>query len=439
MGKLTVRTIENARPQGKAYSLYDGEGLELRVATDGTKTWRVKYLVKGDNTQKRHTLPRRYAASSDEGHLSLADARSEARAILALAKQGIDVKKRIADERAAEEERRRREQAAREAAARRMTVNDLFERWAELQLAQRKDEGAEVIRGIRKDVLPFIGKQYADEVRRSDVMAILDTVKARGANRLANRLLSEMRQMFSFAALRQIVPSDPTYLIRKRDAGGKEVERSRVLADDEIRMLSRKIETAGLIPATRHAIWAMLATGCRIGELTGARLIDVDLDEKKWRLPDTKNGKPHTIMLSEFACRHMQRLVDLSLGNEWLMPAAKGNGPLYAKSITKQIYDRQRGKEKKHGTKLTDSLVLPHGPWVAHDLRRTASTMMSGRLAVSDRIVEACLNHTEDKLKRTYQVEISEDEKQDAWNRLGRRLSDLTSDATANVITVEAA
>jgi len=117
MGKLSVKSIENAKPQDRAYTVSDGDGLELRVATDGTKTWRVKYLVSGETVQKRYTLPRHYAASSDDGHLSLADARTEARAIQALARQGIDIKLKNADQRAAEEDRRKQEQKAREAAA----------------------------------------------------------------------------------------------------------------------------------------------------------------------------------------------------------------------------------------------------------------------------------------------------------------------------------
>jgi hypothetical protein len=38
MGKLTVRGIESAKAKDHPYKLMDGDGLQLRVATDGTKS-----------------------------------------------------------------------------------------------------------------------------------------------------------------------------------------------------------------------------------------------------------------------------------------------------------------------------------------------------------------------------------------------------------------
>jgi hypothetical protein len=58
MGKLTVRAIENAKPRDKAYKLIDGDGLQLRIATDGKKTWLVRYVVNGFERQYR--LPKLY-------------------------------------------------------------------------------------------------------------------------------------------------------------------------------------------------------------------------------------------------------------------------------------------------------------------------------------------------------------------------------------------
>ena len=88
MGKLTVRGIENAKPKDKPYKLMDGDGLQLRVATDGDKTWLVRYAIHG--IERQYRLPRKYRASSGEGHCSLQDAREEASKIRALARQGID-------------------------------------------------------------------------------------------------------------------------------------------------------------------------------------------------------------------------------------------------------------------------------------------------------------------------------------------------------------
>lgn len=133
-------------------------------------------------------------------------------------------------------------------------------------------------RGFEKDVLPKIGMVPAEDVGKAHITAMLDGILARGANRLANRTLSELRQMFGFGLVRDIVKTDPTHRIRKVDIGGQEVERDRVLSEDEIRELGRKLPAANFFRATEHAIWLMLATCCRVGEISRARWQHVDFE-----------------------------------------------------------------------------------------------------------------------------------------------------------------
>lgn len=431
--KLTVQEIEKAirdhRAGGtKSKRLTVDTGLDLRIY-DTRATWTVRYMFQG--AERSYPLPEPYG--DGKGFCSLRSAKERAAEIRAKARAGVDYQIALAEELAARE--RQRQVDAEEHARRmnRLTVRGLFDRWANLELSARKDGGAEVRRGLEKDMLSVIGDRFADEVKRADVMSILDTVKARGANRLANRLLAEMRQMFGFAYVREIVPIDPTYGIKKKDVGGKDTERARVLSDDEIRALPSKIDAANLIPSTKHALWAMLATGCRIGELTGARLADVQLRAEVWRIPDSKNGKPHTVFLSDFARQHIAALIALSDSDEWLMPGTQSDASVCSKSITKQIYDRQRGKLKTNGPKHTDALVMPGGQWVPHDLRRTAATLMK-RLGVSGDVVEKCLNHVEpNKMKRVYQRDVPEEEMRAAWCRLGDRLELLTNPDAVDV------
>lgn len=428
MGKLTVRGIESAKPKTGPYHLADGDGLRLRIATDGAKAWQVKYTAHGKETTV--TLPRRYGAKTDAGHLSLEDARAEARAIRAKARQGIDHQVEVAEKLIADKERQER-------LNRRQTVRQVFTRWVELELANRKDGGAETKRGIEKDLMPTLGERRADEVTRADIMAVLDTVKARGASRLANRLLAEIRQMFGFALVREIITTDPTTGIEKKHVGGQEEERDRTLAEAEIKSLPTKLASANMLDSTKHAVWVMLATLARIGELTRARRADINLDAGTWVIPaeHSKNAKEHTIYLSDFAKEHLKALLGLSDDPTLLFPAARKDGSVCSKSITKQIYDRQRGKQKKNGTKNTEALSLPGGRWTPHDLRRTGATLM-GELGVHGDVIEKCLNHLEQsKIKRTYQRAVRQQEQADAWRLLGERLNLLCLPAS-NVTTL---
>ena len=323
--------------------------------------------------------------------------------------------------------------------AARVTVRELFQRWASLVLAKRKDGGKEVMRGLEKDVLPLIGDMAAEDVGKAHVTRILDAILSRGANRLANRTLSELRHMFGFGYTRDIVKSDPTYGIKKRDIGGKEVERDRVLSEPEIRELASKIESANMHKPTEYAVWIMLSTCCRVGEISKARWEHADFDSRTWTIPEenSKNAKALTVYLSDFALRQFEGLLALKDSEDWIFPARGGLSHVCLKSITKQVGDRQRTEALKNRSKLTGSLLLSGGSWTPHDLRRTGATLMGGVLRVPSDVVKRCLNHTEkNKVKRIYQRQELKAEQAEAWRLLGARLDLLTRQDCGDVVNL---
>lgn len=313
----------------------------------------------------------------------------------------------------AEAERLAAQQAA--AAARRVTVRKLFEQWQAVELAPRqlangtrtgrKDGGEWVRQSFERRVFPAIGDMAVEDVRKSDLWAILDAAKIEGRRRTANVLLADMSQMFKFAAERDMIPANPLQGIKREKVGGKDVERDRVLVsadggDDELRALSRVLPTAGLAPRSRIAVWLILATACRVGEAMGARWEHVDLDRRRWYLPETKNERDHTIHLSDFALEQFKVLAELrelcpdGSVSPWVFPATDPTKPVCIKSFGKQLADRQREPERRMSgrSKATQALALPGGRWTAHDLRRTAATVMA-RLGVSGDVIDECLNH----------------------------------------------
>jgi integrase len=435
MAKLTDKLIKATKGEGKDQFLCDGGGLYLRVSPAGSKVWVYRYKNAAGQTKwlDLSTYPVR----------SLAEARAEAAALKVMRRDGTDP--------ATERERQAAEQAAAQAAegARiaalnaRMLVVDLFERWMSLEITKRKDKGKEMRRMFDTDILPEIGTMLVEEVRKGHIAAIVDNVLARGGNgRMAALALSSMRQMFRFAVERDYIEGDPTATIRKSRIH-KPTERDRVLSPEEVKMLALKLPKAGLCESSQLAMLAMLATCCRVGEVSKAALADLDVNAATWRIPaeNSKNEKEHTVFLSDFALDVFTALKHRAeqLGSAWLMPARNKPGPVCEKSLSKQIGDRQRpGQEPMQGrSPLVDALVLPGGKWTAHDLRRTGATLM-GELGVRPDVIERCLNHTEqDRMKRIYQRHSYQEEMREAWRLLGDRLALLTHADTSNVITLE--
>ncbi len=324
-----------------------------------------------------------------------------------------------------------------------MRVNDLFEHWAQMELIKRKDKGAEIRRMFNKDVLPEIGALGVNDVRQVHIASMLDKVLKRGVKRMTNLLLSQVRQMFLFAKSRAWVEVDPTDTLRKKNFGGKETERNRVLSVDEIAELVAKLPSAKLSDATTACLWIMLATLARVGEISKAKWTDVDLINKKWRIPaeNAKNGIAHTVDLSDFAVRQFKILKVNQTCVVFVCPASSldiNQEPRHidTKAITKQIRDRQRIKPLKGRTKASSALLLSGGAWTPHDLRRSGATLMS-KLGMDSDVIERCLNHVEpNRMKRIYQQDKKEMPMGEAWRVLGQAIADIiqqTLDASNHI------
>ena len=387
--------------------------------------------------------------------LTLKDARARAGELSRLYVSGVkDIKGHLAREmelqeaqQAAERARLHAEPQAAERAAHitatRITVSELFDRWESVVLIGRKDGGKEIRRIFDKDVLPRIGGMPVEDVKKGHVTGVTDAQLARGVDRLAKLTFASMRQMFRFAQDRDILEADPTASIRKAAIGGKAVERDRVLSEDEIRELQRRIPTANLSQATECAIWLCLSTGCRIGELLKARWEHIDLDNGEWLIPEenSKNERAHKVFLSSLAIIKFRALHKVHPEGPWCYPNRKGDGHVCVKTTTVQLIDRQRpGRDPlSNRVQATDALSLKGGRWTSHDLRRTAATMMVA-LGVLPEVAERCLNHVEEnRIKRTYQRHSYEPEMREAWRLLGDRLDLLTRNDADNVVTFKRA
>ena len=441
--------------------LHDGGGLYLRKR-GASLTWVLRLTDPANGTQQWHRLfPDN--PSGTYPNKSLSDARQEAHRLWTTRSGGIDPR---AERRREIEARQMAESSRRAALERRVSIRALFERWAAIDLAPRltadgrrlgrKDGGSSTRAQFERRVFPRLGDLAVEDVRRGDLLALLDTAKAEGKLRTANVLLSDLKQMFRFALARDIVQRNPLDTVNKRDVGGPSVERDRVLSIGEVRQLSAALPPSGLQSRFVAGVWLILSTGVRVGELLGATWADADQDSAElrsigdradvkvgfvdlacgtWHIPVTKNQRSHTIHLSDFAraqFRQLQALRERTSDNteslsSWVFSNEDGDGPVGVKTLGKQLSDRQReAKGPLRGrSKSTTALVLPDGRWTAHDLRRTAATFMAA-LGVSGDVIDECLNHViESRVRRTYIRDRRIVQQRQAFDALGEFLGGL--------------
>lgn len=301
------------------------------------------------------------------------------------------------------------------------SVAEVFERWRAGALAARKDGGESVRRSMHKDVLPSLGELPAHAVRRGQVVAVLARIVERGSARQAGCVLADLRQMFRWAAQSGWVDADPTATLRKSDFGGAPQARRRRLSDVEVAELASKLRAARLARHIRHAIWLMLATGVRIGEVANARWQDIDASARTWTVPArfSHSGRDHVVPLSTFALRHLMPDGEPRRSDQWVFPGRYASEPLSPKALGKQIRDRQRGSHIRGRASGTTTLLLANGAWTPLDLRRTAAALMAEQGTRSD-VIGACLDHAvRGDAQRAYHRLPTLEERREALERLG--------------------
>jgi integrase len=483
--KITDRAMQAASTQADQWlveSFGRGHGaLVGRITPAGTRGFYYRYS--GPNGQVRIPIGQFAAKGDGSTAFTVAQARSRAMRWAALYRAGFkDLRAHLeqqqaireqqqADELRALEEARRADELERR---RRVTVRDLFERWRDLELKARtlpsgertgrKDSGALALAQFERHVFPRIGDLTAKDVTRADVLRVIDAQLTEGKQRTAQMLFADLRQMFAFGLDRELIASDPMATLKKARIVGTGTERDRILSADEVRRLADALPRANMSPRSVCAVWLVLATGCRIGELMGSTWADagtdravlravadvegvklgfVDLAARTWHLPDTKSGREHTIHLSAFAVRQFERLHELRESCAWVFPSTAGTGPVCPKSFNKQLSDRQRTDEERMSrrSKAVDALALPGGRWTPHDLRRTAASLMAG-LGISGDVIDESLNHQiESRVRRTYIRDRREADQARAFDALGERLAELAEQVApaSNVTRIRAA
>ncbi len=455
--RWTVVELKAINSTWRGDCLADGDGLvgTVRLAEGDAITVHWRYAFKRDGRVAWH-----YCGTWPIMTLeAVRTARDEARGAL---KQGVNPNiKRDAD-RISERDRL---QAVIDADSQRRAEDATIEQMVQAWLASgvlRKDGNTELRRVFEKDVLPHIGNKPVRQVTEQDLRGILVEVVSRGANRLAVTMSRDIRQVFAWAEKRQpwrrlLLDGNPAELVRIETIVAPDYDlsniRSRVLNANEIRELrdiflraeqqyqaaaDKRKAVRPVQRETQCALWISLATSCRIGELLMAQWKHVDLNAGSWFIPkaNTKGARGKTqdqlVWLSDFAQRQFSALQALTGDTAWCFPARDGVNHIDLKTVTKQVGDRQhRFKARKalKGRRNDDGLVLAqgdNGEWTPHDLRRTAATMMQA-LGISPDVIDRCQNHVlaGSRVRRHYLTHQYDDEKRDAWQRLGVEIGRL--------------
>ena len=383
--KLTDRQVRNLKPKSQRYEEWEGDGLGIRVAPSGRKSWIYMYRFNG--TARRMTFGTYPALSVAEAHAVHAQAK------LSLS-HGKDPGTKLVKDR----------QEHRNAS----TVNELAHEYIEKWAKKRKRSWKEDERMLNKDMLPTIGKLKAKEITRRDIIRLLDKIVARGAPIIANRTLEIIRKMFNFAVERGILDISPCLNIRAPSA---ENQRDRVLSEEEIKLFWHNLDKTNINKGIQLALKLQLITAQRRGETISMEWSEVDLNSGWWTIPahKAKNNLAHRVPLSPMAKTILAEARQRSGTSLYVFPS-----PHSDKHISPGAVSRAINRSRK---------LLNTESFTPHDLRRTVASHMTST-GISRLVVGKILNHVESSITAVYDRHSYDKEKQEALLMWGKTLSE---------------
>ena len=415
--KLTQRLVnEVTAPASGKLRIADGEvrGLFLRVTPNGAKSYILRYTVNGRRGE---------ATIGDARSITLVAARAKAVAMVG------DLVVRDVDPVATKQAAIQREKAKKEE-----TFAALVERY-KVDAARRKREATLDYETwlLERHVLPKIGERRYADLRRAEIIAMIEKIGASGGRVTANRAHAMVRQVLNYALKRDLIEANPALAIERVFP---ETSRERVLTEDEIRKLWAFLEAAranagvglkagqaqgerpinGLSAPVATALQLCLLTLQRAGEVVGARLEEFSWTDRLWIIPAErmKGKRAHAVPLSDLALDRFRDAFKRA-GGHIAFPDKSGDAPLDPKRLTRAM------------ARSCALIGLAHaGP---HDLRRTGRTMLtSERVGVGYEVAERVIAHlVGSAVSRVYDRNEYLREKRAALDAWGRELDQIVT------------
>jgi integrase len=277
----------------------------------------------------------------------------------------------------------------------------------EKQLRTAKD----IRRNVTNHVLPLWGARDFVSIQRNDVAKLLDIIQDDSGPVMADKVLALVSKICRWYSTRHhdyvspIVPG-----MRRSDPKAR--ARSRILNDDEIRTVWKAAEADGVFGAL---VRMALLTGQRAGKLSHMKWEHIEDDVWHIHLEAREKGNAGDLVLPQEA---ITILGELPRFVSCPYVFTHGRVPVIIQS----------GKE---------AFDVKIAPWVVHDLRRTAKSLMA-RAGVRPDVSERVLGHVIKGVEGIYDRHEYRQEKADALRKLAGLIAMIVNPPADNVLRMPA-
>jgi integrase len=412
--RITKRVVDSLEPTAKEYTVWDNHlpGFGVRVRPTGAMSYIVSYRAGSG----RATPKKRFTMGA-VGKLTPEQVRAKAQATLGQLAQGHDP---------ALERRKAQASTAN-------TLQGVAENWF-----AREGHKLRSVRPRRRMlerlVYPVLGSRQIDEIRRSEIINLLDRIEDECGARTATLTLAYVGRIMNWHAARSDEFRSP---IVRGMARGAPTKRDRVLADEELRAFWRAAED------WKHPFSCLLQfillTATRREEAAGMRWDE--LEGTTWTIPSARyktkidfelplSGAAWGALATSPMSVELRRAVpergedpDKLTPKEGLVFTTTGDTAIGGFSKFKKHLDglmlaelRQRAVERGDDP---EKITLER--WTIHDLRRTARSLMT-RAGVSPDHAERALGHVIGGVRGVYDRHGFFEEKRQAFEVLAAQI-----------------
>ena len=317
------------------------------------------------------------------------------------------------------------------AAERASTVDALLDDHLKRHVRPNLRSADEIDRVFRVYVRPEIGAKSIYELKRRDIVEMLDGIEDEHGPVMADRTLAHLRKAFTWHAARDDNFNSPIVKGMARTSP-TERKRKRVLDDQEIRDVWKALDTANDLPSCCPAfVRALLLTAQRRTSVAEMRWEAIDVDV--WIVPADghKTGGEAGDMVVPLTAAALA-LMGKPRKRGFVFSTTDGDEAFSGFSKAKRALDKRIAELREADGRE------PMSHWVFHDLRRTARTIMS-RAGVAGEIGERVLGHAIPGVRGVYDRYEYLDEKRDALERLASLVSEIIAGKTQELQPAEAA
>jgi integrase len=366
---LTNTEVSQAKPKDNDYTLLDGEGLQLRVKTSGTKSWLFNYYHPITKKRKNLSLGQ-YPA------LTLAEARKQRASSKELLTNNIDPKEY------------RDDQLSDEKLKMGFTLKSIALDWFEVKKTKIAETTSKSLwRNFENHLFPSIGHRPIDKILAPEVIKTLKPLAGKGSLETLHKTIGHLNEVMKHAVNTGRIHHNPLAGISAAFNTPK-VTHMATIKPEELPELMKAISYSNITLVTRCLLEFQLHTMVRSSEAAKASWDEIDFENMLWEIPAErmKMKVKHTVPLTQQVLNLLELVKPLTGERKYIFPADRHpNQPSGSERANKAL--------QRIGFK---------GRLVAHGMRSLASTTLNEKGFDGD-VIEAALAHQEEnEVRRAY-------------------------------------